>query len=198
MEDCAFCKRYQNKEEVIFESERFYVCPSLGQIVEGYLLICTKEHSYIGMSHIPNKFFKELEEVQIRVRKLLSENYTPPIFFEHGPASHTLKGGCCIEHFHLHAVPVDVDLYEEIIRKKFKSRKISKLSQLSSYARRDMPYFYYENQKGERFVFKFNEVVPSQYLRQVLAVKLGVPEKWDWRVYPGFEEYKRTLEKLKQ
>ena len=91
----------------MFESDNFVVFPSLGQIVEGYLLIAPKKH-YIGVSGIPKELYPELEEVCKKVRNKLSEVYCVPLFFEHGPHKES-KGGCCIDHAHIHAVPVKTD-----------------------------------------------------------------------------------------
>src|SRR3989344_6771630 len=94
---------------MLFETDNFVVFPTIGQIVEGYSLIASKLH-YTGMGHIPLELHAELESVKNKVRKVLTDNYRNPLFFEHGPASRAKKGGCCIEHAHFHAVPVNLDI----------------------------------------------------------------------------------------
>jgi len=44
---------------VVAESQNFFVFPSLGQLVEGYLLICSQEH-FLGLSQINKEHFQEL------------------------------------------------------------------------------------------------------------------------------------------
>ncbi len=193
--NCRLCKEYKQQKNVVFESDNFFVVPSLGQIVEGYLLVCSKEH-FIGIGHFPIKLLNELEQVQTRVKKALVKNYTKPIFFEHGPVTSNKKGGCCIEHAHLHAVPVDIDILDEIT-KNFKAKKIKGFRALIKQVKKSTPYFYYENRQEEKYLFELFEPVPSQYLRRLIALKIGAKEKWNWMWHPGIEEFNLTLAKLK-
>ncbi len=197
-DDCAFCERRDNCSLSVLESENFFVFPSLGQIVEGYLLICSKEH-YLSCSEIPQGQFLEFLDVKERVRTMLAQNYTDPIFFEHGCASQDRdkRAGCCVEHAHMHSVPANVDLVDAI-EKNFKGRKIGALSEIKELYMKAIPYFYYENQKGQKYIFELHERAPSQYLRQVLAVKLGLPERWDWRTCPCRDDVSKAYMKLKR
>lgn len=40
-------------------------------------------------------------------------------------------------------------------------------------------------------------VLPSQYMRQVIAKAVGKPDEWDWNVYLGEKELVNCLAKLK-
>jgi len=144
---------------------------------------------------MPLEYFDEFLDVQEKVRGVLSRKYCNPIFFEHGAVSRARKGGCCIDHSHLHAVPANVDIYSDIERH-FTGRRIESIKEIKEQLERQKSYFYYENQEGEKFVFELNESVPSQYLRQVLAVRLGT-NRWDWRIHPEYERFNRTLERLR-
>ena len=196
-DDCPFCERMDNCSMSVLESENFFVFPSLGQIVEGYLLICSKEH-YLSCSEIPQEQFSEFLNVKEKVRRMLAQSYTNPIFFEHGCISQdrNKKAGCCVEHAHMHSVPANVDLLDAVERN-FKGRKIENIFEIKELHKRAIPYFYYENSEGEKYIFELNERAPSQYLRQVLAVKLGVPEKWDWRTCPCRDDVLKTYARLK-
>ena len=46
MEECDFCKLDKSKiyNTIIEETKNFYIKPSIGAIVEGYLLIISKRH----------------------------------------------------------------------------------------------------------------------------------------------------------
>ena len=67
-------------------------------------------------------------------------------------------------------------------------KKISK-SQKSS-------YMFVETQDSKRYVIEIKSPLPSQYLRQVIALKIGVKE-WNWRVNPDYENFDKTVKKLK-
>jgi len=202
--DCPYCEELEKGyfevegeklgRRILFESSNFVVFPSLGQIVEGYLIIATKNH-YIGLGEIPTELVGELGKIKNKVKEVLSRFYVAPIFFEHGTVSENKKGGCCIEHAHLHAIPVSVDIFEDLT-KNFKPIKISNFFSLKNQFEKKVPYFYYENQKGERYLFELFNIVPSQYLRQLVAVKINSKDKWDWKNYFGLDEMKNTLDKL--
>ena len=195
MDNCLLCNEYERyKYRIIFETKNFFITPSIGGFVEGYLLICSKRH-YIGMSSLEPSLFEELSWVKNKVNALLSKHYSVPLFFEHGPIKDK-RGICCINHAHLHAVPIEEDILGEIT-KNFKGRKINNLIELKKQQEKNIPYFYYENQKGEKFVFELEHSVPSQYMRQLIAVKIGKQELWDWRTNPCWENFHETLGKLK-
>jgi len=195
-EGCNLCQHMIEKEEIIYQTENFYVTPSLGQFVGGYLLICSKSH-FIGLSYLPERLFKELEKLKEDVREILHETYNKKtLFFEHGPVSENKKGGCCIDHTHLHAIPFEKDILKDI-SKNFKPQEIRGLKELTKQKEKQIPYFYYENQEGKRFLFEINFPVPSQYLRQIIASKTSTPNKWDWRIYPEIKRFNETLRKLK-
>lgn len=193
--NCRLCEKYKTEGSVIFETENFWVAPALGQIVEGYLLICTKK-CFIGLSEIPRKLFGELENVQSKVRDILAKYYVKPIFFEHGIVASHKKGGCCIDHTHLHAVPFAADLLKDIA-KHFKPVKITKLSSLKTQYKKQIPYLFYENNDGKRYLFELFKPIPSQYFRRLLAAETGNPKEFNWKQYPEIYKFNQTLEKLR-
>ena len=199
MINCPYCDEFENGpkygDRILYESKNFVVFPALGQIVEGYLLIAPKKH-YIAMGEIPSRLYSELSSVCEKVRKILSENYQKPLFFEHGPVSQTKRGGCCVDHAHFHAVPVNVDILDDLA-KHFEYKEIKSFNELKKQFKKGAPYFYYESSSEEKYLFKIPEVVPSQYIRRLVAYKIGKPGRWDWRIYRGMDKLLRTVEKLK-
>ncbi len=198
--DCQFCTELKTRKvlfngeiiegnRILYETENFFVFPSLGQIVEGYLLIAPKKH-YLSIAQIPEELYPELVKIQKKVEEILTRNYSKPLFFEHGPLSETEKGGCCITHAHLHCVPANVNVLD-YLKKHFKYIKISSYSDLN----KQTPYFFLE-QSENKFLFSLNEIVPSQYIRQIIARGLNTPEKWNWKSYLGLSELKNTIKKL--
>ncbi len=192
---CKLCKEFTDKNNILYETKNLFVVPSVGQIVEGYLLICSKQH-YIGFGDLPEKIFPELERVQKLVRRILSKNYDVPIFFEHGPVSIVKKGGCCVEHAHFHAVPANIDILKEL-SKHFRPEIIDSLLALKTQFKSGNPYFFYENPTGQRYIFSITEIIPSQYIRKIIAAKLGMRDKWDWKKYPEIEKFSKTIQRLK-
>lgn len=209
-DDCDFCREFGEVDDetdiradkeyapagkrVLYESQHFVVFPTLGHLVEGYLLLGSRLH-YPCIGSLPHMFTDELEILQEKVRKVLYEHYSSPVFFEHGPVSRTKTGGCCVDHLHLHAVPLDIHLADEV-RRYFPSEEVDSLSSLSQYFDKGIPYFYVEDNTG-KFVFPLHEAVPSQFMRKIIAKQVDKEDLWDWCAYQGREEMHLTLEKLK-
>jgi diadenosine tetraphosphate (Ap4A) HIT family hydrolase len=169
MESCPYCyeikrgffefknKNYGNR--ILFESDNFIVFPSLGQIVEGYLLIASKKH-YVSIGQIPEELYQELEFVCNKVKEILSENYTVPILFEHGALSEYKKGGGCITHAHIHAVPIRINILFDLT-KYFKFKKIKDFEDIKEQFNKNIPYLFYESNFAERYLFEVAETIPS-------------------------------------
>lgn len=185
------------KDRIIKETQNFVVIPTIGQIVEGYLLIVTKIH-YPCIGALPSNLFKELVKIKNECREILYKTYKKKsIIFEHGAVGKIFKkrAGCCTDHAHLHIVPVEVDLLEDI-KKHYRGKKIKSLKELRKQYFKKSPYLFYENNNKEMYLFNAPLVV-SQYLRKILAKNLKKESKWDWRICHGKEEMLRTIKKLK-
>jgi ATP adenylyltransferase len=188
----------------VWESENFAVVASLGQIVEGYLLILSKAH-YPSMSHVPSEFFDELNEIYGKTRSLLSETYADPFIFEHGPMplgqtliSPAIGGGSCVDHAHFHFVPVTCSTEQpvHILEAQYTSRRIVELVELKDQAKRGVPYIFVETVGAKRLVFDA-PLAPPQYVRSLLAHAMGEPEKGNWRTRPEPERLIATVQALR-
>jgi len=185
--------------ELLFETENFGVITDIGPIVEGHCLIIAKEHipSFACLSPV---LFEELNHVKERLSNAIRKVYTDPIAFEHGAATFTKNAGCCIDHAHLHIVPINHDIIT-FIKDDFSFRPINSYFDTIAYAQKQ-GYLLYENQKGQKYLAEANSA-PPQYFRRVLVNTLGNKVSWNWRdqvSYPGVfntkEKLKRTREKL--
>jgi diadenosine tetraphosphate (Ap4A) HIT family hydrolase len=196
-EYCELCICSKKEEEIIFQTKNFYIRPSLGHIIEGYLLICSKEHLN-NLSDLPIELFNELEEIKKKIREIIDKEYSKKvIFFEHGSIKDEPLGKCCIAHAHLHAVPLEEDILKELT-KHFETNEVGKQREITSLQGKNKPYLYYENQEERKFLLEITFPIPSQYLRQVIASKTPTPNKWNWREYPEIERFNKTLQKLKK
>ncbi len=206
MSNCRYCEEFEQgaikieKQDlgncVLFESKNFVVFPSLGQIVEGYLLIAPKKH-FISMGGIPANLYPELERVRKKVKKVLTKHYGAALFFEHGPISQTKKGGCCVEHAHFHAVPAKMDIFKDLAQH-FRYTKINSYKSLKQQFLKGIPYLFLEDNSGQRYLFPISIPIPSQYIRKIIAKKIGDPNRWDWKTCLGLAELKKTVKKLKK
>ncbi|MBU2589381.1 MAG: hypothetical protein KKB39_01315 [Nanoarchaeota archaeon] len=96
MESCCELGAILNKEKdrVLFESDNFFIAPTIGPMgIEGYLLIISKK-CYSGLGQIPENQYNELEGLITMARGIIKDNYNQDIqIFEHGPRVCGFKGG---------------------------------------------------------------------------------------------------------
>lgn len=206
LNDCCFClellgnsntdffRIYQGNPSTRFiaQTKSFVIIPTIGQLIEGYLLIVTKKH-YTSMGHLTAIQLNELEEVKQKISIVLSKTYGKPIFFEHGSAFEGI-GGCGVYHAHLHVVPVGetISLLDDL--RFLEGYKIETLGSLVDRINSGKSYLFYEDQKSVKYIFN-EDGIPSQFFRKILAKQLG-KTSWDWRNFGREREVIFTLKKL--
>lgn len=186
--DCILCKIYNGKNNptkkpmdmVIYESDNFYVCPAKGAMVEGYVMICPKEHIF-SCAALPKEQRTEFLDVINDIKYLLKEIFNNDILmFEHGSG----EAGKCkheksIVHAHLHVLPTNIKMTEE----QMKQISMKKISYEELYQYDKVPYFWYVESEEKMGITADPEIyIPRQYARQILAEELGIKgELWNWR-----------------
>lgn len=198
MNDCSFCAEFHGDEannffaihlqgefqkvgiqsRIIGRSRNFFVLPMIGPLVRGYLLVIPRIH-FLSFAHLPVELVCEAQMIMDSLREIFSIHYCPPIFFEHGPMGQSRKGGCCTDHAHLHVVAVECDVVNKFATFTYEPRRVNDLMDLSQQLIKDVPYLYYENQKGERWLMDA-PVVESQFIRKLIAIEIGAPERAYW------------------
>ncbi len=194
-EICRFC-RPPEKERILYTTEHFYVMVSLGPIVEGYLLIISKEH--IGAClHLPDEYIEEFLKLKEKVTHILKEVYGGCIFFEHG------KIGSCIQegqdhihcyHAHLHCIPVERDLNAEIM-KDLDGKVFPTIEECYTEMRGVDKYLYVEDDKI--MTYQPTHKLRKQYLRYKLSQQLDLQDRWDWVENQNWELIDKSLNTLK-
>ena len=91
-------------------------------------------------------------------------------------------------------VPTKVDLLAEL-ESSFPSRPTSGFNEISSAYEAGTSYLLYEASDEKATIFDI-PVLPSQYMRMLLAKSLGLDEKYDWRDYPGSDELRMFFKDL--
>ena len=188
---CDFCDEFaggaQNRFAALYQGDvrsralldvgNFRVFPSIGQIVEGYLLIAPLDH-YARLSEMPADLVNEISDLDEFVRSGVSAVYGECLTYEHG-ASRESGRGCGVYHAHLHIVPLPAGL--DPVNQLMAELPFEEVRGLSDAKQRvkDRPYLYYEDLTRRRYLFDA-DTLPSQYVRRLLARSLGRAE-WDWR-----------------
>ena len=192
--NCVFCNIDKSRPEntIIDESENFIVIPSIGALVDGYLMIVSKKHIN-SMSEL-----KENERIEY---KLLIEKYRNkfkkiynkfPIIFEHGsPINNSDMKASSVIHAHTHIVNHKF-IDENLVIKKLKFKRVDNLNYLS----RKQNYIMYINQKNICYI-SYNFEPTSQMMRKIIAKELGYENKFDWKKEMFIENINSTIKRFK-
>ncbi len=201
--DCLFCSLQDMsgpsnpEDEIIDESENFYAKAALGHFVFGYTLIISKEH-FLSFSYLPEHLFPELESFRDSViNKLHKISQHPISIMEHGALNRCQRGGSCIDHAHLHLIPLAADLYPAL-RQQFSFDELESISELRRFNDEKITYLYYQRERLRGQAVKLTQEVPSQLLRRIACQALGTPELWDWRDQPLRDVLQRFTSQYKR
>ncbi len=190
---CLFCLVAEGsaadlpENQIIDQSEHFYAKAALGHFVPGYTLIVPKDH-WICYAEVPVELYMELDGFLSHVkRKLRAVTGKSIMVFEHGPMNRIYSAGACIEHAHLHLLPVSNHLLKPL-RATFTFRRLQSRSQIVQHHGRRTQYVYMETPAGIHCFSEVTKILPTQYIRRVACSTLGLPHLWDWRKSPLREE----------
>lgn len=183
------------ESRVLAETEHFIVIPTIGAFVDGYVMIVTKEH-YECIGKMPAEAIGELEQLISRIKKCIRETYQmDTVCFEHGGVSCAKRAGGCIVHAHLHLVPCDSPIIDEVRDRGFTADSISGLSSLQKYGKDNLPYLYFEDTDGQKYIVRERFVI-SQFFRQLLAHHFGLDSQWDWRQHFFLDNMVKIVERM--
>jgi diadenosine tetraphosphate (Ap4A) HIT family hydrolase len=201
--DCLFCSIPEMssppnpEDEIIDESENFYAKAALGHFVFGYSLIISKEH-FLSFAYLPEHLFPELEAFRDNVLDKLHNICQHPItIMEHGALNRCQRGGSCIDHAHLHLMPLAADLYP-ILSERFSFGELEFMSDVRRFNDAQIPYLYYQREGFPSHAVQLSQDVPSQTLRRIACQALGTPELWDWRNRPLRDVLQRFTSEYKR
>jgi len=103
-EKCAFCDYNSIKEDVLWESDNFFVKVGIGIFAPGHVMMVSKKH-LTCFGELPNHLTKEFMSFKQEVFDAIKSNFFEPIIYEHGIY------GQSVEHAHIHFVPKKNDLF---------------------------------------------------------------------------------------
>ncbi len=198
---CVFCHKFSTKflikqkwfDKELTSTDDFVVVPALGALVEGYLMIVTKNH-YRSMALLTAHQLDNLEILKNQTRQKLIELYKNPIIFEHGPTNLATSIGSCIDHAHFQILPFEYDLLPKL-QANYDLKPIKHLSNLTEFGKKDKPYIFFENNSGQMFVI-LTDKVPNQHIRRLIANALGISDQYDYAIFPNYDLISKTINKL--
>ena len=167
----------------ISKSGRFLVKPGLGAFVYGYSLIFSLDHVLCArdLDAVDAQELSDFVSEEIRILRSLTGS--PVIFFEHGSESKNHITGC-YDHLHIHLLPLQVSILDDLIEELGFPVEYSQ----DFFARTSMrasSYIMYGDISGKVYYFFLDRVLRSQTIRQICCQRLGIPDAWDWALYPN-------------
>lgn len=193
--DNSFRRIYGDKpaSRMLYRSHNFAVTPSLGQLIEGYLLVLPIKH-FVALGDLSGPLLGELATMCETVGEILRDHYGTFVLFEHGTRSEGV-GGCGIYHAHLHAVPLSPSLDPvDSLKAKFRYKQMRDLTEIRGRSEGMPAYIFYQDSDSRTYLFDTPNLV-SQYMRRTLAAVLGTND-WDWRAVGREERLLATLNRL--
>ena len=184
----------------VFESASFVALPTVGALVEGWLLIVPREPA-LNFAGISPSAFSEFEGFLHRVAFGVESEYGPVSVFEHGPAGAQTCVGCGVDYAHFHVVPGCFGLLEgaKRIAPNIKWEQVGSVKDIRSKADLSKPYWFVQQTlgAGPAYVGRcLNDQPPSQLFRKVIAEQMGRALEFDWKKFPGEALIAATVEKL--
>jgi len=194
---CVFCGLEAAVEWYnvpVARTQNFFIKPSIGPLAEGHTLLITKGH-LTSMARLPKNQLPEFREAKTQMGLAVGRLFGKAVFFEHGDnGQNTSRPACCIDHAHLHCMPLDFDLVGMVKRDYPNCRELTDIAELEEM--KDKNYLYIEDQEGRMFAVDTPNL-PRQYLRKVISTELGHQAAWDFWVFPDHETARKTQAKLK-
>lgn len=198
---CALCSGIVSPDvpwnRALFESENFVAVPSLGALVEGWLLIVPREHAICVGALSPSRL-SEFNQFKREVSKHLVSSYGDHIYaFEHGPCGPNRTAGCGVDHAHAHLVPLDFDLIAAA--RPYMPEGVSWVhaswSECTKALDGELDYLFVEEPEGSGHIAVADRF-GSQILRKTIAAATGKRDEFDWRSNPMHESTLRTIDRI--
>ncbi len=197
--NCLFCEENRfsinkrlnlpGEETIIWEDKQVYVAPDLFPICVGHMLISSKVH-YNSFANAPTMTICSVKRaIDFLKTNIFKEHFIT--IFEHG-AVVKHSAGASIDHAHLHIVPISFDLQAEIessslIKNNAESCALDDLFKLGA---QNQPYIFCQSRNRPPVIFRVDEL-PSQFLRKLIANKLGY--EYNWKEFVGSLAFKERF-----
>jgi diadenosine tetraphosphate (Ap4A) HIT family hydrolase len=193
-QNCMFCQPASAKK-ILIETNNFFVTFDDSPLIEGHLLIHSKEH--LGCSaEIPDESIEEFVNLKLFIQKLIKKIYGQCVFYEHGRAGHCSisTGEILCEHFHMHALPLKTDV-SKIVAQKFDQIKVKDLQQIVELYEQFDQYLYFET-KEFKYFYIVADKIPSHYLRTIIANSINSPNLANWETSSNVKMINAFKQKL--
>ena len=198
--DCAYCQyldgNIQKNERTVYRSENFFVIPTLGQFITGYLLIIPYQH-IMSNGELSREHLEEFQIVLSDIEYIIKLAYPDAkgiLVWENGSGtSGKGKAKDSLVHSHVHVAPsgLTADEIKDMAGFHFDELGIMDLPNFKEHS-----YLLMRCPDKERWLINNDPKVyiPRQYVRQLIAEEYNIPgDAWNWRTHPFEEKMHETI-----
>lgn len=192
--DCPYCiylndnhfDKAWNIHRTVYKSSNFFVIPTVGEFIKGYLLIIPNNH-VMSMAELSPDLHQEFLDVLDDILEILKLTYPVKDFliWENGTGNGGIgKAKSSIVHSHIHVAPSKLDVAKIHQISGFPLTKIS-YEDLYSYGNHS--YLLIKGNCDDEWWINDNPdlYIPRQYVRQLIAEEYKLcGDSWNWRTNP--------------
>jgi diadenosine tetraphosphate (Ap4A) HIT family hydrolase len=183
--ECHHCPGGIGLEHVLIDDEYFWVVCDIHPIVEGHILIITKEHISC-MGALDDIRFARYKELYTRVLSFLNMTYGKAGIFEHGTAGQT------VFHAHTSLFPFSGSI-SDVIPERNSVHAIPELDSIRTEYDTNHKYLYVALD-GDKWMIDTRISHPGLF-RERFPILLGTVERGDWKRARGNSRIMATFRK---
>lgn len=192
---CPFCAEHLEQSTSPFDitlaqTDAARLLPALGTLTPGYLLVSSSEH-VPSMADLDLDTLRTIISWTSAISGRLAVEFGEYLLFEHG-SCHSQPSGACINHAHIHLVPLARELGPILLRSA-PWRRVETVEEVVLYKRCS----YLHLTINEQSWILPNPTLGSQWLRRKIGDLLRT-ELWDWALDPGIDFYNETIARLER
>lgn len=192
---CFFCTPPQ--EIILFDTDFFRVIIDTFPIAPCHIMISTKQH-YGCAGEIPQEKMAEFTTVKRKVQNILKNFSDDMCFYEHGRAGGctTVQRGLKCEHFHLHCLPTNVDISQQL-HKTFPSFALTHHSDIIELFFEHGNYLYFQTPSRQQFFYpSYDLSIAPHYLRTLVCQAIQREDLANWESVHDPSLLRQSYDKL--
>ena len=174
----------------LYSNSAAVVVPTLGSIISNWFLVVPRKCA-VSIAELDQSDRDHVVSAAEHVARAMGGSNSV-VYFEHGPDRAGSVMGCGVDQAHLHVISTSVD---------FVTPALNDTSVVWRDADSIEPWsglcgeYYLIKTASRAFVGRPREPV-SQFFRRHIATSAGVPERWDYKAWPHYENIRRTYEQF--
>jgi diadenosine tetraphosphate (Ap4A) HIT family hydrolase len=194
--DCPFCEKQLDRSRALYDEKLFgdgliNVVPSLGPLCPGHLLAASRRH-FRSMAELNETTLAGMMRILSELTAKLRPQFGNYFYFEHGTPLGTGGHGACIDHAHVHMLPMELEMFDQLMD----ALPWESISCIEDLARFRPVSYAYLGIKGGHYVCPRPDI-GSQWIRREVCAILS-RDDWDWALTDGQSDLNATLAGTRQ